>query len=75
MEPQSSHREGRRRPATPASQQTRLDVSSVEVTAVTLKRGQSHDDEMEIIDMRYRAALALANLEIVFAEAEFSGEE
>jgi hypothetical protein len=75
MEPQPSHRETRLRPGTPASQQARLDVKSVEITAVMVKRGQSLDDELEIIDMRYQEALALANLEIVFAEAEFAGEE
>jgi hypothetical protein len=50
------------------SPQARLEINSVEMSTVTMRRGGNIDDELELIEMRYQEGLALANLEAVFAQ-------
>ena len=54
--------------------QARLEISSVEISTVTMKRRGNIDDELELIEMRYQEGLALENLETVFAEGLLAGE-
>jgi hypothetical protein len=47
----------------------------MEISTVTLKRGGNAGDELELIEMRYQEALALADLQALFAEGRFAGSE
>ena len=54
-----------------ASSQARLEIKSVGVSAVITTRRDGSDEELELIEMRYRQALTLSKLEDVFAEGHF----
>ena len=59
--------------AAPAvSTQAHLEITTMEMSNVMTKRGESTDEEWELIDMRYQQALALMNLEDLFAEGQLN---
>jgi hypothetical protein len=43
----------------------------MEISTVSTTRGDATDEELELIAIRYQQALALANLEDLFAEGQF----
>jgi hypothetical protein len=53
-------------PARSVPTQARLEIRSI--STVRAKRSDTTDEELELIEMRYRQALALMNLEDLFAE-------
>ena len=57
--------------ASSASTQARLEIKSVEISAVMTTRRDDTEEELELIEMRYRHALTLTKLEDVFAEGHF----
>ena len=67
------HREARRLRASSGSP-ARPDIQAVEISTVRMKRGDNVD-ESDLIEMRYQQALALTNLEALFAEGTFASEE
>ena len=50
------------------STQVRLEIKSMEIARVLTKHREISDEELEIIEMRYRRALAITNLEDLFAQ-------
>lgn len=52
------------------STQARLEISTMEIFTVMTKRRETTDDELELIEMRYRQALALESLVELFAEGQ-----
>jgi hypothetical protein len=52
------------------STQPRLEIRTVEIFTAMTKRRETSDDELELIEMRYRQALALENLLDLFAEGQ-----
>jgi hypothetical protein len=48
--------------------QAPLEITSMAFSTVLTKRCETTDEESELIEMRYQQALALVNLEDVFAE-------
>ena len=66
------HTEARVLPARSASAQTRLEIKALEISTVMTKRRETTDDELELIEMRYQQALALMNLEDLFAEGQLN---
>ena len=59
--------------AAPAvSTQAHLEIRTMEISTVMTKRRESTDEELELIDMRYQQALALMNLEDLFAEGQLN---
>ena len=55
-------------PARSVSTQARLEIKSMEISTVMARPRETTDDELELIEMRYQQALALSNLEPLFAE-------
>jgi hypothetical protein len=47
--------------------QARLEIHSMEISTV-MERREVTDEELELIEMRYQQALAIQNLEALFAE-------
>jgi len=74
MESLPLHREARRLRASSGSPPARPDIPAVEISTVRMKRG-NNVDELDLIEMRYQQALALTNLEALFAEGTFASEE
>jgi hypothetical protein len=68
METQSSYEETRGLPARSRSTQASLKIKSMEIAALLTKRGEISGDELELIERRYRLALAMTNLEELFAQ-------
>lgn len=68
METLASFNEAHALPARPVSTPARLEIKSMEISTVMTKRGETTEEELEIIEMRYQQALALSNLEWLFAE-------
>jgi outer membrane protein TolC len=52
--------------------QARLKIHSMEISTVMTERREVTDEELELIEMRYQQALALLNLEPLFAEGLFN---
>ena len=52
------------------STQARLEVKSVEISTVRTTRLETTDEELDLIEMRYQQALALTNLEDLFATGQ-----
>jgi hypothetical protein len=50
------------------STRARLEIKSMEISTVMTKCRETTDEELELIEMRYQQALALVNLEALFAE-------
>jgi len=71
METLRSFKKARASPARSVSTRTRLKVKSMEISAVRRKRRETIDEELELIEMRYQQALALTNLEDLFAAGLF----
>jgi hypothetical protein len=60
--------EARTLTARSGSTQARLEIHSLEICTVVTERRNVTDEELEFIEMRYRQALAIQNLEALFAE-------
>jgi hypothetical protein len=67
------YKEARALPVRSASAQTRLEIKALKISTVMTKRRETTDDELELIEMRYQQALALMNLEDLFAEGQLNG--
>jgi hypothetical protein len=52
--------------------QARLEIKTMEISRVMTKRRETSDEELELIEMRYRQALALENLAGLFAEGQLN---
>jgi hypothetical protein len=68
METPSPYNDTRSLAARSHSTQVRLEIKSMEIARVLTKRREISDEELEIIEMRYRRALAIASLEDLFAQ-------
>jgi hypothetical protein len=68
METLASFNEAHALPARPVSTPARLEIKSMEISTVMTKRRETTDEELELIDGRYQQAMALLNLESLFAE-------
>jgi hypothetical protein len=68
METPSPYHETRALPARSEPTHVRLEIKSMEIAPPFTKRREISDEELEIIEMRYRRALAIANLEDLFAQ-------
>jgi hypothetical protein len=66
METPASHDDMRALSARSPATQVRLEIKSMEI--VLTGRHEISDDEMELIEMRYRRALAIASLEELCAQ-------
>jgi hypothetical protein len=73
METASPHNETRSLPARSQSMQVRLQIKSIEIAPV-IGRLEISDDELELIEIRYRRALAITNLEDLFAQGMLDGK-
>jgi hypothetical protein len=72
METQRLCSDARALPARSVSTQGRLDIKSVEITTVMTKHRETTGEELELIEMRYQQAMALMNLEELFAEGQLN---
>jgi hypothetical protein len=70
METLPLYKDARALPARTVSTQARLEANSVDISAVRTKHRETTDEEMELIEMRYQQALALSNLEDLFAAGQ-----
>ena len=68
METLPSYQEVPASSARSVSTQVRLEIKSMEISTVMTKCRETTDEELEFIEMRYQQALALVNLESLFAE-------
>ena len=68
METLASFNEAHALPARSTSTPARLEIKSMEISTVMTKRRETTDEELELIDGRYQQAMALLNLESLFAE-------
>jgi hypothetical protein len=68
METLPAYKEAHTLPARSLSTQARLEIKSMRISTVMTKRSDTSDEELELIEMRYQQALALMNLENLFAE-------
>lgn len=50
----------------------RLKIHSMEISTVLADRCEVTDEELELIEMRYQQALAIQNLEVLFAEGQLN---
>ncbi len=74
METLASHTEARTLPVLSASSQGHRELKPEEVSSfltLTQHRGVT-DEEIELIEMRYRQALALMSLENLFADGQLN---
>jgi hypothetical protein len=70
MDTRPSRPEAHALPALSISRQERLEIISMEISTTMTKRRETTEEELELIEMRYRQALALMNLEDLFAEGQ-----
>ena len=70
MDTPSPNKETRAVPVRSISTQARLEIISMDISTVMTKRRETTDEELELIEMRYQQALALMNLEDLFAEGQ-----
>src|ERR1700675_1032124 len=68
METPPLHTEASASPARSQSTQARLEFKSVDISTRLTTRRETTDEELELIEMRYQQALALMNLECLFAD-------
>jgi len=73
MEMPASHDEMRSLSARSQSTQVRLEIKSMEIVLVLSSRHEISDEELELIEARYRRALAFRNLEDLFAQGQLDG--
>jgi hypothetical protein len=69
METLPLHTEARARSV---STQARLGIKSMDISAAMTKRRETTDEELELIEIRYQQALALMNLEKLFADGQLN---
>lgn len=62
--------ESRALPARPVSAQENPELPPQEISTLLTRRHETTDEELELIEMRYRHWLALTNLEDLFAEGK-----
>jgi ribosome-associated toxin RatA of RatAB toxin-antitoxin module len=65
-------KEARLLPARSASTHARLEIETLEISTLMTERRETTDEELELIEMRYQQALALMNLEDLFAEGQLN---
>ena len=70
MDTQPIHTDGSALPAPSLSAPARLQIIFLEISTVTKKRREATDEDLELIEMRYRQAVALMNLEDLFAQGQ-----
>jgi hypothetical protein len=68
MDTRRTYIERRASRAPSTSTQARLEIISMEISTVMTQRRETTDEELELIEMRYRQALALKNVEELCAE-------
>jgi hypothetical protein len=71
METQPLHTEDFALPSRPVSASEHAELQPHEIAILLTVRHKVTDDEIEVIEMRYQQALALNNLEDLFAEGQF----
>jgi hypothetical protein len=59
-------------PARAVATHARLEIKSLEISTGMTKGPETTEEELELIDMRYQQALALLNLENLFAEGQLN---
>jgi hypothetical protein len=59
-------------PVRSVSMQARLEIKSMDISTVMTKRRETTDEELQLIEMRCQQALALLNLEDLFAEGQLN---
>jgi hypothetical protein len=72
METPSPYNEARDLPGRSASTQAPLEIKSMEISTVITTRREITDEELELIEMRYRQALAVTKLEDLFTEGQLN---
>lgn len=72
MDTRPLHTEAHGLPIRSRSAQARLKIKSMDISTVMTKRRETTDEELELIEMRYQQALALMNLEDLFAEGQLN---
>jgi hypothetical protein len=72
METLPLYKEARPLPARSASTHARLKIKTLEICTLMTERRETSDEELELIEMRYQQALALMNLEGLFAEGQLN---
>jgi hypothetical protein len=72
METLPLHTEASALPARSQSTQARLEIKSMDISTLLTKRRETTDEELELIEMRYQQALALMNLEGLFADGQLN---
>jgi hypothetical protein len=72
METLPLHTEASALPARSQSTQARLEIKSMDISTLLTKRSETTDEELELIEMRYQQALALMNLEGLFADGQLN---
>jgi hypothetical protein len=72
METLPLHTESSALPARSQSTQARLEMKSMDISTLLMKRRETTDEELELIEMRYQQALALMNLEGLFADGQLN---
>jgi hypothetical protein len=68
METLPPYQEAHALPTRSVPTQARLAIHSVEISTVMTEHREVTDEELELIEMRYQHALAIQNLEALFAE-------
>jgi hypothetical protein len=68
METPSPFEDTRALPARSQSTQARLEIKSMQISTLLIERREITDEELELIEMRYRQALALKKLEDLFTQ-------
>jgi hypothetical protein len=68
METLPPYQEAHALPTRSVPTQARLAIHSREISTVMTGRREVTDEELELIEMRYQQALAIQNLEPLFAE-------
>jgi hypothetical protein len=68
VETPSPYNQTRSLPARSESTHLRLEIKSMQIAPLLTKRREISDEELELIEMRYRRALAITSLEDLFAE-------
>jgi hypothetical protein len=72
MDTRPLYTKARALPARCVSTPARPEIKALEISTVMTKRHEATDEELELIEMRYQQALALMNLEDLFAEGQLN---
>ncbi len=68
MEALPPHQEPHALPTRSVPTPARLEIKFMEISTVITERREVTDEELELIEMRYQQALAIQNLQALFAE-------